>query len=179
MILPITFLQRCAIFEGMKRGAVSDADTGSAIEIERVRNFDKFVGTQRDTLTRRAIGHVTDHPIAGFERCDTGTEALDRSGKLCSRRKWRFRLELVFAGDDQRVEKVQRRRMDFYDCLAGTRLRLRYIDKFEVIRLSVAGAEEGFHGGPSFVQRAFCRAPGNVPGPFIGGYRLHIADIRS
>ena len=49
-----TFLQRCAIFEGMKRGAVSDADAGGAIEIERVRNFYKFVGTQHDTLTRRA-----------------------------------------------------------------------------------------------------------------------------
>src|SRR5262245_39365221 len=99
----------------MKRRTVSDADTGRAIEIERIRDFDKLVGTQRDTLTRRAIRHVAEHPIAGFERRHTGTKALDRSGELGGRREWRFRLELVFAGDDQRVEEVQRRRMDFYD----------------------------------------------------------------
>jgi len=37
---------------------------------------------------------------------------------------------LVFTGDDQGVEKIQRRRMDFYDCLAGAGLRLRYIREF-------------------------------------------------
>jgi hypothetical protein len=41
--------------------------------------------------------------------------------------------------------------VDFYDCLTGTGLRLRYIGEFKVIGLSIAGAEQGFHDGPSFV----------------------------
>jgi hypothetical protein len=48
--------------------------------------------------------------------------------------------------------------MDFYDCLTGTGLRLRYIGEFKVIGLSIAGAEQGFHGDPSFVQRGFFAA---------------------
>ena len=73
-------------------------------------------------------------------------DALDRAGEFGGGRKRRGRLDLVFAGDDQRVEKIQRGGVDSHHRLAGSGLRLVDIGEFKVVGRAVAGAEQGFHG---------------------------------
>ena len=54
---------------------------------------------------------------------------------------------LVFAGDDQIVEEVQRRRLDAHHGFARPGHRVGDVGKFKVVGGAVTGAEQGFHGG--------------------------------
>ena len=52
---------------------------------------------------------------------------------------------LIFAGDDQRVEEIQRRGFDAHHGLAGSGLRLGQIPQFELVGRTELAAENGFH----------------------------------
>ena len=64
------------------------------------------------------------------------------------------RLGLVFAGDDQRVEEIQRRRRDPHHGFAGAGRGVGNVGKFEVVGRAVTGAEQGFHGTCGWHERA-------------------------
>src|ERR1700676_1152128 len=65
---------------------------------------------------------------------------------------------LVFAGDDQRVEEVERRRLDANDRLARSGLRCCDVAEFKFVRGAESFAEDRFHE-PSFRARAAGRNP--------------------
>ncbi len=56
---------------------------------------------------------------------------------------------LVFAGDDEQVEEIERRGFDANDRLAGTGGRLWDVGKFEFVRRAEMRTQNGFHGDPS------------------------------
>ena len=62
---------------------------------------------------------VAHDAVAGREPGHARADALDHAGELAARRKRKRRLDLVLAGDDQRVEEIQARRRDLGDDLAG------------------------------------------------------------
>ena len=47
-----------AILERVQRGAVGDAKSGGAVEVEAVRNFDQLFGGDRDALARGAVAEI-------------------------------------------------------------------------------------------------------------------------
>ena len=83
----------------------------------------------------------------GAKPADAGAEAFDFAGEFGGGRKRERRLVLVFAGDDQGVEKVQRRRLDAHQDFARPRRGLGDVGEFKVVGGPVTGAEQGFHGG--------------------------------
>src|SRR5262245_63745209 len=117
----------------MKGRAIRNADAGGAVEIELVRNLDQSVGADDDPLARSSVSHVADYPVACLECRNSCTQAFDSAGEFGGRRKRRGRLELVFAGDDQSIEKVQRRGVDSNRHLAGAWLRLGNIGQLQII----------------------------------------------
>src|SRR4029450_7216038 len=108
----------------MKGRAIRNADARGAVEIELVRNFDQSVGADDNPFARCPVSHVAEYPLACLECGNPCTQAFDSAGELSGRRKRRDRLELIFTGDDQGVEKVQRRGVDSNRYLAGAWLRL-------------------------------------------------------
>src|SRR5579862_3811137 len=95
-----------------------------------------------DAVARRELGHA---------RADT----LDDAGEFRRRREWKRRLVLIFAGDDQRVEKVQRRGLDPHHGLARSGLRFGDVGELEFVGGAEMSAENSFHDASS---RSYNRA---------------------
>ena len=117
------------------------------IEIEAGRHGDELIGGDGDLLARGAPADIAEDAVAGRKPGDAGADALDFAGELGGGREREGRLVLVFAGDDQGVEEVQRRRLDAHHRFARPRRRLGDVGKFKVVGRAVTGAEQGFHGG--------------------------------
>ena len=92
--------------------------------------------------------HAQDagYPVAGRELSHTRTDAFDHAGKFASGREWEWRLGLVLAGDDQRVEEVQSDRLDLGHDLAGAGDRIGNVRDLKVVGRTEMAAEDGFHG---------------------------------
>jgi hypothetical protein len=60
---------------------------------------------------------------------------------------------MVFAGDDQRIEEVERRGLDPHDGFAGPGGRLGYFHGLKFVRRAEMGTEDGFHGGLGLFAR--------------------------
>ncbi len=90
------------------------------VEIEAVRQPDQPLGIGDDPLARRARADVAEHAIPAAERGHARPDALDDAGEFRRRRERERRLVLVFAGDDQRIEEIERRGLDRDQNLAGT-----------------------------------------------------------
>ncbi len=117
----------------IERRAIGDGEAGGAVEIESVRDFDQKVRRHRDRFARRAPADIAHHPVAGSDIGHAGADALDDAGEFRRRRKRKRRLVLIFAGDDQRVEEIERGRLDAHHGLAGSGLRLRDVGEFKFV----------------------------------------------
>ena len=78
-------------------------------------------GRHRHFLPRRPVADIRRHSVARPHRGDARPDALDLAGEFRRGRKRKGRLGLVLAGDDQRVEEVERRRPHRDHRLAGAR----------------------------------------------------------
>ena len=150
-----------AVLERVKRRAVSDAQSGGAVEVERRPGIGTTCrAAHHDLLARRAVADVAEHPIARASRALTPAPTLSTTPAHSARRRERHRrLDLVFAGDDQRVEKIQRRRLHAHaptspgpgvdrECRRGRgrrgrRIWCRAVLSCEAIRLWMAEQREG------------------------------------
>ena len=81
-----------------------------------------------------------------FTGRDARPDALHHAGEFRGRRERQRRLGLVLAGDDQRVEEIQRRGFDAHHSFAGRGDGIGNVRKLEIIGRAVAGAEQCFHG---------------------------------
>jgi hypothetical protein len=100
-------------------------------------------------LARRTPAGPANHAIAGREVGDAGADAFDDAGKFRGRRERKRRLVLVFAGDDQQVEKIERSGFDADHRLARAGSRRLDVGIVEFLRRAEMGAQNGFHGNPS------------------------------
>ena len=130
----------------MISGPVGDGQRRGALEIEIRGQLDNVVGRHRRALSRGVKIGVAHDAVAGLERADTSADAFDDAGELAARGKWKRRLGLVFAGHDQRVEKIQADRRHFGHDLARPGDGIGDVPEDEVVGRSEALAEHGFHG---------------------------------
>ena len=72
-------------------------------------------------------------------------DAVDDPGEFGCRRERKWRLVLVFAGDDQGIKKIERDRLHGHDGLARADARRVDIVQFECVRRTEMGTENGFH----------------------------------
>jgi len=135
------------VLQRMQRRAVGDGEAGRAVEVQAGRQCNELVGGKGDPLARGAPADIADDAVAGRKAGDAGSDAFDFAGELGAGREREGRLVLVLAGDDQRVEEVQRGGRDPHDRLARRRRRIGDVGEFEVVGRAVAGAEQGFHDG--------------------------------
>ena len=129
----------------IKRRSVSDAEPGGAVEIERRRQLDQLLRWRSDRFARRAPAQKRHDAIAGRDFGHAGACAFDNAGELGHRRERKRRLLLVFAGDDQRVEEIERCGLNAHDGLAGSSVWRRNVGQFELIGRAEMGAQDGFH----------------------------------
>ena len=140
-------LQVRAVLERVVAGSVGDGQRGGAIEVELGGDLAERVGRDRDAFARRAEIGIAHHAVAGRQAGHAGADAFHHARKLASRRERERRLDLVFAGDHQRIEEIQPDRGNLGDDLAGPCRRLGDIREHEVAGWAEAMAEDGFHGG--------------------------------
>ena len=98
-----------AVLQRMQRGAVDHRDAGGAVEVERVGDLHHALRGDRDLLARRAEAAIAEHAVARRQARHARADALHHAGEFGGGRERKRRLELVFAGDDQRVEEIERR----------------------------------------------------------------------
>jgi hypothetical protein len=91
------------------------------------------------------VAAIAHHPVAGFERGHLAAAARHGSCEFAGGREGKVRLDLVLAGDQQRVEEIQRGGRDAHENLVLARLRLRQRAQFEVVGRAVAAAQDGSH----------------------------------
>ena len=142
----------------MQRRAVGDGEAGGAVEIQAGRQRNELLGGERDLLARGAPADIADDAVAGRKPGDAGADAFDLAGEFGGGREREGRLVLVFAGDDQGVEEIQRRRLDAHHRFARPGRGVGNVGKFEVVGGAVTGAEQGFHGGSIEYATATCLA---------------------
>ena len=138
-------LERGALAQRVERRAIGHGQAGGALEIELIGNFDQPFGADRDALPRRAPAAITNDAVTRPDIGDAAIDALDHSGKFRAGRKREWRLVLVFAGDDQGIEKIERDRLHGNDGLAWAGARRVDIVQFKRVRRTEMGAENGFH----------------------------------
>ena len=107
-----------AILERVIGRAIGDRKARGAVEIEAFGQFDEPLGFRRHAFARGAIAAIAQDAVAGFEAAHAGAQALDDAGKFGRGREGEGRLRLVLAGDDQRVEEIERGGLDGDDRLA-------------------------------------------------------------
>ena len=142
-----------AVFERVERRAVRHGQAGRALEIEPFRDLDEALGLRGQPLARRAGADMAEHAVPAREPVDARPDALDHTGKFRRRRERERRLVLVLAGDDQRVEEIQRRRLDGDDRLARAGNGIGQLAELEIVGTAEAGTQDGFHG-MAFMARA-------------------------
>jgi hypothetical protein len=135
-----------AVGECVIAGAIGDREPGRAFHVEIGVEPGELAGRHRDALTCRTIGAIAQHPVARHEAGHARRHAFHHAGEFTAWREREGRLLLIFAGDDQRVEKVEPDGGNLGDHLAGARDRLGNIGQDQIVRSSEAGAEDGFHG---------------------------------
>ena len=116
------------------------------VEIEPGGNAHHLGRRQRDALARRAVARIGQHPVADLQRGDALAHALDHAGAFGGRRERERRLDLILAGDDQSVEKIQRRRMDADHHFAVAGGGIGHVSEDEIVGRTIVRAEQGFHG---------------------------------
>src|SRR5205085_12539544 len=84
--------------------------------------------------------------VARLKAGDIRLHAFDDARKLVRRLERERRLELVFAGDEERVEEIQRRGLYCDDRLARPRGGLGDVLESEIVGAAEMRAEDGFHG---------------------------------
>ncbi len=116
--------QRLAGFEGgtvlerVVAGSIGDGQCRRPVEIEVGGKLDDVIGDNRHAFGGGAEIGVAHDAVAGLERGHAGAYGFDRAGELAARRERERRLGLVFAGDDEGVEKIQPDRRDLGHNLA-------------------------------------------------------------
>jgi hypothetical protein len=135
-----------AILQRMQRGAVDHCDARGAVEVQAVGNLHHALRAEHDLFARRAEAAIAEHAVARFQPAHAGTDALDHAGEFGSRRERKGRLELVFAGDDQRVEEVERCGFHRDNHLAGTGRGVGQVLELKLVGAAEMCAEDGFHG---------------------------------
>ena len=115
------------------------------IEVEAVRQLDQPLGLGDDPFARRARPEVAEHAIPAAESRNARSYALDDPGEFRRGRERERRLVLIFAGDDQRVEKVERGGLHRDDRLSLASDRIGQIFELEVVRTAEAGTQDRFH----------------------------------
>ena len=129
----------------IERRAVGDGEARGAVEIERVGDLHQDIRRHRDCFACRAPAGIAHHPVAGRHIGHARADAFDNSGEFRRGRERKRRLVLIFAGDDQRVEEIQRRGFDAHHGFAGSGVRLGHINEFEFVGRAELAAENGFH----------------------------------
>src|SRR6516164_7946093 len=108
----LAFAKTGTMLEGIIGGAIGDGQRSRAFEVELRRDFHQPVRRHRDAFSHCIEIGVAHDAVAGLELLHTRSDALDDAGELASRRKWKWRLGLVLAGNHERVEKIEPRRRD-------------------------------------------------------------------
>ena len=142
----LAWLEPGAVLQGMQRRSVGHAQAGGAVEVEAVGHFDQFISRDSYLFARRAVAGTGDDTVARLHRRHALAHALDHAGKFGSRRERQGRLGLIFIGDNQRVEEIERGRVDTDHRLALAGDRVRYVAEDEIVLGAVMGAEQDFHG---------------------------------
>src|SRR6516162_1504372 len=138
-------LERGPLAQSIERGAISHRQASGAFEGELIGDFGQTLRGHRDNLARGAPAAIARDAIPGSEISDAAADALDNAGELRAGRKRKWRLVLVLAGDDQRVEKVERHCLDAHDGFAWRGARRLDVSQFEGGRRPKMRAENSFH----------------------------------
>ena len=139
-------LELTALTQAVQRRAVNHRQAGGTIEVECVRQFDKLHCRSGDEFARSPPSGRTHHPVAGSKVGHASADTLDHTGEFRRGREREWRLVLVLAGDDQRVEEIERSSLDAYDCFASFGGGFRDIDQFELVGTAEMRANYRFHG---------------------------------
>ena len=118
---------------------------GGAVEIEPVRHLYELLRRNGNRFACRAPADIAHDTVAWGDAGDAGADALDHAGEFRRRRKRKRRLVLIFAGDDQRVEEIQRRRLYAHHRFARAGVRLVDVGQFKFVGGAEMGTEDGFH----------------------------------
>ena len=163
-----------AVLQRMQRGAVDHREAGGAVEVERVGNLHHALRARsRSSRAPRRSRHSRARGRRREAR-HARADALHHAGEFGGRRERERRLDLVLAGDDQRVEEIERRGLHRDDDLAGARRGIGQVLEFEIVGAAEAGAEDGFHRlTVSYGTRVHLRAPEPAPSRHAG---VHPAD---
>src|SRR5579872_198509 len=130
----------------MQCGAVGHAQACGAVEVDSVWNLDEPRHRRGDALARGTMTDITEYAVACLERVHVRPNALDHAGEFCRWRERQWRLDLIFTGYDQRVEKVKRSGFDPYHSLAGAGDGIGDVAHLKIVGCAETGAEQGFHG---------------------------------
>ena len=122
-----------AVLQRMDGRAVDDRDAGRAIEVEIVRHLHEL--SALTAICSRAR-HSRDSRARGrrLKVRHAGADAFHHPGEFGGRRKREGRLDLVFAGDDQRVEEIKRRGRLATTTRRPGRLRVGNVSSVEIVR---------------------------------------------
>src|SRR5262249_34393412 len=119
--------------------------SGSAFEVELVRNLDEPRHADGDQFAGRAPAAIAHHPIAGGNVRDAAADALDYAGEFRAGRKRKRRLMVVFAGEDERAEKIERNRLDAQERFAGAGAGRLDLGELQRLRRAKLRAENSLH----------------------------------
>ncbi len=156
--------QQRAMLERMIGGAVGDGQGGRAVEVEVGGDLGDLLGRDRGALARGVEVRIAEYPVAGLELGHARPDAFDHARELPARREREWRLGLVLAGDDQRIEEVQADGGDLGDHLAGTGHGIGNVGEHKVVGRAVALAENGFHGMGTRLFDCCCYSTGRRRG---------------
>ena len=133
------------VAQGVQCGAIDHREAGSAIEIQALRHADELLGLDCDTLAGGPGTHLAEHPITGPQPLDTGPERLDHAREFGGRRERKCRPVLVFSGNDQGVEKIQRRRLDAHHHFTGCGDRIGHLLEHQIVRSAIMMTKNRLH----------------------------------
>src|SRR6202034_3473671 len=142
-----------ALAQCVERRPIGHGEPRRALEVELVGYLHEPCRLDGKAFARRAVAGGAHHAVADGDRRHAGTDTLDRPGKFRRRRKWKRRFVLIFAGDDQQIEKIKRRGLDPHDGLAGTGNGFRKVCDLKFVGGAKVRAKDGFHGGPVVMTR--------------------------
>src|SRR6478735_3294139 len=138
-------LEPGALDETVHRGAIGHEKPGGLRVIKGIRHaYDRPRG-DRDLFTRSTMPEPYGDTLADAPAFDIAADRADDARAFACWREGQGRLGLVAILDDQRVEEVQRRRLDGDDDLAWARLRIGQFTDHQVFCRPVGLAKQCFH----------------------------------
>ena len=138
----------------MQGGAVDQWKAAGIAGVERGGQGQGHVGGHHALLGIAAEGHEGGHRITHLQARHAGPDLGHHTGHFRTRREGRVELHLVLAGDLQRVWEVHAGTRHLHAHLTRAQRSGRDLLQLQQLGLAEGGADDGFHVGLGWGQRA-------------------------